>query len=116
MNKVLVVKIQIVSKFECFMLDWVLGLIVCLFVVLGLWSWGCVNVGDDWLDVFLEIIFVVGYWQILLFLDVLIVQIVVWGVYLIVLIFLFGFFSWIVGFVLVLVGGVYIFWVVLGVW
>ena len=116
MNKVSVVKTQISSKPERFMPDWVLGLIVRLSIVPGLWSWGRANAGDDWLDVSPEIISAVGYWQIPLLPDALVAQLAVWGAHLAALTLLLGFLSRIVGFILILAGGVYMLWVAPDAW
>ncbi|WP_412546836.1 DoxX family protein [Maricaulis sp. MIT060901] len=116
MNKVSVVSTQISNKPDRFMPDWVLGLIVRLSIVPGLWSWGRANAGEDWREVSPGILSAVGYWNIPLLPDALVAQIAVWGAHLAAITLLLGFLSRVVGFVLVLAGAAYIFWIAPDAW
>ena len=116
MKKVSVVPTQIAAKPERFMPDWVLGLIVRLSIVPGLWSWGRANAGEDWLEVGPGIVSAVSYWNIPVLPDALVAQIAVWGAHLAAVTLLLGFLSRIVGLVLALAGGAYIFWIAPDAW
>ena len=116
MNKVSVVSTQIANKPDRFMPDWVLGLIVRLSIVPGLWSWGRANAGEDWLEVSPGILSAVSYWNIPLLPDAFVAQIAVWGAHLAAITLLLGFLSRVIGFVLVLAGGAYICWIAPDAW
>ncbi|WP_300551793.1 TQO small subunit DoxD [Maricaulis sp.] len=98
-----------------FMPDWVLGLVIRLSVVPGLWMWGRANAAE-WPGVSPDIVSAADYWGIPLIPAPLLAQIAVWGAHIVALMLAVGFLTRLVGFVLLAFSLAYLLWIVPDSW
>ncbi|WP_417487191.1 TQO small subunit DoxD [Maricaulis sp.] len=103
------------ARAERFLPDWIVGGAIRLALVPGLWAWGRANAGV-WPEVMPDTVAAAAIWDIPVFSASQTAQIAVWGAQLIAFLFLVGFLTRLVGFVLLIACGVYAFWVMPDAW
>lgn len=97
-------------KHDRFMPDWILGAVMRIALVPGLWSWGRAN-AQDWPGVDTDLVLAAEYWGVPLLPAPFVAQIAVWGAHIVSGLLVAGFLTRIVGLVLVFATAVYILWI-----
>ncbi|BDX00985.1 TQO small subunit DoxD [Maricaulis maris] len=103
------------ARAERFLPDWIVGGVIRLSLVPGLWSWGRAN-ADVWPGVMPDTIVAASIWNIPLVSAAHTAQIAVWGAQLVAFLLMVGFLTRLVGFVLLTACAIYGFWVLPEAW
>lgn len=95
--------------------DWIVGGIIRLSLVPGLWLWGRANAGE-WPNVVPEAVLAAEIWAVPLIKPGMLAQIAVWGAHLVALLLAVGFLTRIVGLGLLFASAIYAWWVAPQAW
>lgn len=98
-----------------FMPDWIVGLVLRVSLVPGLWSWGRAN-AIEWPGVSSDIVIAADYWNVPLLPAPFLAQLAVWGAHFAAALLAVGFATRIVGLVLVLATVAYMSWIAPDAW
>lgn len=95
--------------------DWILGALMRVSLVPGLWSWGRANAAD-WPGVAPEIVLAADYWDVPLLPAPFLAQLAVWGAHITSGLLIAGFMTRIVGLVLLLATFAHMSWIAPDAW
>ncbi|MDF1767849.1 hypothetical protein [Maricaulis sp.] len=103
------------ARAERFLPDWIVGGVVRLSIVPGLWAWARAN-ADAWPGVMPDMVAAATVWNIPLISAAQTAQIAVWGAHLIAFMLTIGFLTRLVGLTLLIACAIYAFWVLPEAW
>ncbi|WP_291845116.1 TQO small subunit DoxD [Maricaulis sp.] len=103
------------ARAERFLPDWIVGGVIRVCLLPGLWNWGRAN-ADVWPGVMPDMITAAAVWNIPLVSAAQTAQIAVWGAHLVAFLLLVGFLTRLVGLVLLAACAVHAFWIMPEAW